>query len=820
LPFLFLEGMEEKTKEQLLGEIQSLQTKISELERTVNKHKEIQEALCDCEEQYRTLVKNVNIGVYRNTGDPQGRFLQANPAIAKMFGYESVEEFMQIPVSDLYQDPEDRKPFVSELLEKGFVKGKELRLRKKDGTPIWSSCTAKVQYNGNGGIKWIDGVIEDITERKRAEEALRESEEKCRTLLDSAIDGILVADIDTRQFFLGNRMICEILGYSKEEIQNLTINDIHPLEDLPYIIGEFEKIARGEITLTEDIPVKRKDGSIFYVDINASTINLNGRRYLLAIFRDITERKSANEEIRKFKTISDAASHGSIITSLEGNVVYANAALAQMHGYTVEELIGKHFSILHAPEQMVFVNKLLNEKLKKEGSFVEEIWHKRKDGSLFPVLINATLIKDGKGSPLFISATVIDISERKRAEKELQALNKQLLKSNRRFKQLALIDSQTGLYNHRYLREIIEKEFHRARRYAHPISVIMFDIDYFKSINDVYGHLFGDLVLKQFTNQLKKMVRGYDTLVRFGGEEFLLISPGTDRPTALALAQRILDAITLYNFGTKKHSVKLKLSLAVASFPEDRISKGADLLDLVDKILNKVKVDGGDKVYSSADIVKEDTPNAKKVKETRDTQLLKDKMEKLTKRANQGLIEAVFAFAKTIKLKDHYTGEHVESTVQYASDIARALNLPKDDIESVKQAAILHDLGKIGISEKILLKKSKLTKREFEEIKKHPQIAADIIRPLHFLHNIIPLILYHHERWDGKGYPSGLRGEDIPIGARIISIADIYQALISQRPYRKAFPQQEAVEIIRKGSGLQFEPKIVDTFLKIVQRKK
>ena len=693
--FLFLEDMEEKTKEQLLQEIQGLQIKVSELERMANKHKGVQEALSDSEEQYRALVENVNIGVYRNTGGPQGRFLQANPAIAKMFGYDSVEEFMKISVSDLYQNPEDRKLFVREMFEKGFVKDKELRLRKKDGTPIWCSCTARVQYNGNGVIKWIDGAIEDITEHKKAV-----------------------------------------------------------------------------------------------------------------------------EETRKFKTISDAASHGSIITNLEGNIIYTNVAMAQMHGYTVEELLGKHFSIFHTPEQMVFVDKLLNEQLKKKGSFIEEIWHKRKDGTLFPMLVNATLIKDGKGEPLFLSATLIDISELKRAEKRLQALNKQLMKSNRRFKELALIDSHTGLFNHRYLTEVIEKEFHRARRYAHPLCVIMFDIDYFKSINDVYGHQFGDLVLKQFANQLKKMVRGYDTVVRFGGEEFLLVCPATDMPTALVLAQRILDAIRLYNFGTQKHTVKLKLSLAVASYPEDSVAKGADLVDLVDKILNKVKVDGGDRVYSSADITKENPEGNKKIKETKDTQVLKEKMEKLTKRANQGLIEAVFAFAKTIKLKDHYTGEHVESTVQYATDIARALDFSKEEIECVKQAAILHDLGKIGISEKILLKKTKLTKGEFEKIKKHPQIAADIIRPLHFLHNIIPLVLYHHERWDGKGYPSGLRGEDIPIGARIIAIADIYQALISQRPYRKAFPRHQAIDIIRKGSGSLFEPKIVDTFLKIVQRKK
>ena len=195
-------------------------------------------------------------------------------------------------------------------------------------------------------------------------------------------------------------------------------------------------------------------------------------------------------------------------------------------------------------------------------------------------------------------------------------------------------------------------------------------------------------------------------------------------------------------------------------------------------------------------------------------------MDKLTKQANQTLIESIFALAKTIELKDHYTGEHVEKTVQYATEIASTLGIPTEEVERIRQAAILHDLGKIGISDKILLKKSKLTKREFEEIKKHPQIAADILRPIHFLHDLIPYIFYHHERWDGKGYPSGLKGNDIPLGARIISLADVYKALISDRPYRKSFPKLEALKLIKKGSGTQFDPGIVKSFLHIINQEK
>jgi len=364
---------------------------------------------------------------------------------------------------------------------------------------------------------------------------------------------------------------------------------------------------------------------------------------------------------------------------------------------------------------------------------------------------------------------------------------------------------------------VIEAEFDRAKRSNQPFSVIMLDIDYFKSINDVYGHQFGDLVLKQFARQLKRIVRKYDMVIRFGGEEFIIISYGTNRITALALAQRISYIVNRYPFGDEQHSVKLKLSAAVASFPEDNINKGVELINLVDQILNKSKEDGGNRVYSSNDIKKLQPLVLDDKNQGTDVRSLEEKIEKLTRRANQSLIEAVFAFAKTIKLKDHYTGEHVENTVYYATETAKRLNLPDDLIEHIRQASMVHDLGKIGISEKILLKKSRLSKSEFEEIKKHTQIGADVLRPIHFFNHIIPLVFYHHERWDGKGYPNGLKGEEIPVGARIVAIADVYQALISDRPYRKAYPKDEALRIIKDGSGTHFDPNIVNTFLTLIQ---
>lgn len=418
-------------------------------------------------------------------------------------------------------------------------------------------------------------------------------------------------------------------------------------------------------------------------------------------------------------------------------------------------------------------------------------------------------------------AAAIGIEEdRKAAEETIFSLNDNLLSLNSKLKRLALIDSHTGLYNHRYLVDVIETELSLAKRLMTPLSVIMLDIDYFKSINDVYGHQFGDLVLKQFAKQLRSSVRRYDVVVRFGGEEFVVISPGLPRQEALVFARRLLDNIYLCNFGDRKHKIKIKLSAAVASYPEDEAVKGISLINIVDKVLAKSKEEGGNRVYSS-DVIKEaGRNNAHRGAGTLKVKFLKDKIEKLTRRGKQSVVESIFAFAKTLELRDHYTGEHVEQTVQYATEIAKVLNLPLEITESIRKAAVLHDLGKIGISDKTLHKKTGLSKKEATEIRKHPQIAADIIRPIQFMHDIIPFILHHHERWDGKGYPAGLKGRQIPIGARIIAVADVYQALTSNRPYHRAYSKATAMKMIKDASGAQFDPEVVAAFLNILSREK
>ncbi len=409
-----------------------------------------------------------------------------------------------------------------------------------------------------------------------------------------------------------------------------------------------------------------------------------------------------------------------------------------------------------------------------------------------------------------------EIARRGEAEIRRLVLNEKLMEANKKLTQLAALDPQTGLYNYRYLSTVIESEFDRAKRAAQPISVIIMDIDYFKSINDVYGHPFGNLVLQQFAAQIKKTVRPYDIVVRYGGEEFVVVSPEMPVVASMYLCQRLLDAVNEANFGDEKHSVKLKVSIAVASYPKDFVTKGQDLIELADRILNRVKEDGGNRFYSSDDMRRRPLVTGHRKQEDLDLNMLKEKIEKLSNRANQSLVEATIAFAKAIKLKDHYSRESLDRSVNYAVKIAEALGLSEEEVDDIRRAAILHDLGKIGISGEILGKASALSEAEMEQVKTHPKIGIDIVGRIASLRGVVPMIFHHHERWDGMGYPNGLRGEQIPLGARVIALTDVYQALTSERPYHKAYSKQTAIRMIRDSVDKQFDPKVADVFLKIL----
>jgi diguanylate cyclase (GGDEF)-like protein/PAS domain S-box-containing protein len=671
-----------------------------------------------------------------------------------------------------------------------------------------------------------EDLHKEIIERKRIENLLKESEARYRSIIEDQTE-MICRLLPNGAIVFVNDAYCRYFKKTRDELIGKLFKPVILEEDRKKVEESVSGLTKDHLVTTQESRIIDSQGKLHWIQWTARAIfveedKLTGYQ---VVGRDITEQKTSaqtlEEQERFLSNIFSSIQDGICVLDKEMNIVRVNSTMEKWYEFNMPLVGKKCYAAYHYADTPCKICPTM-QTLKSGKPAFEPSPKRDANGKIvgwfdlfsFPMLDEKT--GELKGAIEYVR----DITARKQAEEERESLNRELSSSNRKLKQIALMDSLTGLYNQRYLEKVMEAEFHRAKRYAHSLSVVMVDIDYFKSINEVYGFDFGDLILKQFAAQLKKLVRKYDIAIRFGGEEFVILSPGSARPEALGLAQRLLDTLSLYHFGDKRHKVRLKLSFAVVSYPEDRITKGMDLINGADMILNKVKEFGGNKVYSSLDTSKTKYPELSKGSGSKNIRILKDEIDKLTRKANQSSVEAIFAFAKTIELKDHYTGEHVENTVKYAMEIGKALGLQKDEIELVKQAAMLHDLGKVGISENILLKKSKLTKKEFTEIKKHPQIGADIIRPIQYLRRIIPYIFYHHERWDGKGYPSGIRGEEIPLGARIIALADVYQALTSDRPYRKAFTKKKAIDIIKSGAGTQFDPKIVNLFLKILQKEK
>jgi len=289
-----------KTKEQLIDELEKLRQQIAKLEISEARYKGAKEVLLESEDEFRTFMETASDLMHVTNKD--GYFIYVNDATAKTLGY-SKEEMIGMHITELIRKEDIKNEFdlkFEELIAKGIICLEPVWVTK-DGKEIYGEIKVVAIYDSDGRYTGARAVFRDITDRKLAEERLRESDLKFRAIFDNVTDGLLLVNVGNKKFYMGNKMICQMLDYDQEEIKNLGIQDIHPKEDLPYVFDQLEKQLKGEIKIARDIPVKRKDGSVFLVDINSVTIVLSGKIYLIYIFRDITERKEEEKTRRKLQ---------------------------------------------------------------------------------------------------------------------------------------------------------------------------------------------------------------------------------------------------------------------------------------------------------------------------------------------------------------------------------------------------------------------------------------------------------------------------------------------------------------------------------------
>ncbi|OZM56661.1 hypothetical protein CIB95_10575 [Lottiidibacillus patelloidae] len=409
---------------------------------------------------------------------------------------------------------------------------------------------------------------------------------------------------------------------------------------------------------------------------------------------------------------------------------------------------------------------------------------------LFTLREAATSIQEGKdyeGLNLNASYEINEVAD---------AFNKMVYKlEDRYFK--SITDPLTGTYNSAFFKHKLQQHIQTANKLKQSVSLLFCDIDNFKKLNDHEGHVYGDKVLKDIAQLIKDNVRSEDIVCRYGGEEFVVIMPNIDERLAYNQAEKIRNLVALH--GNNSILTPISISIGLASYPDD--ANEQDFIHLADQAMYTAKSLGKNRVVKVSEIDK----------------LKKESYSRNTKDNQGNLLRTIISLTKAVEAKDSYTHSHSEMVSKYAGILASSMGLEDEEVKRISIAGLLHDIGKIGIPDSILNKEGKLTEEEIKTMKTHPELGYNILAFVDELEEVLPYVLYHHERPDGKGYPEGIKGNEIPLGAKIISVVDAFHSMTSARPYRKQpLTVPLAIKQLKNGKGTQFDEEVVNHFLSII----
>ncbi len=462
----------------------------------------------------------------------------------------------------------------------------------------------------------------------------------------------------------------------------------------------------------------------------------------------------------RYREILATMEEGYYEVDLAGNFTFFNDSLCSIFGCTRDQLMGVNYKQLYKDPKIVFepYNRVYKSGMpEKTANLPIATW----DGRHIYIEVSITLKQDQDGQPAGFRGVVRDITERKHYEERL--------------KYLSFHDQLTDLYNRAYF----DNELNRldaSREY--PISIIACDLDGLKLINDTLGHGSGDRLLVNCAGILKEVLRSSDVLARVGGDEFAILLPRTDYYLGKGIAKRIKARVDYYN---RSHG-NLPLSISMGLATTDNNDSG-NIFD----------------AYKEADDL-----------------MYRDKIHKGTGAKSQIISSLMAALGE----RDYITEGHASRLEELCKKIGKEIGLSTKQLSDLILLAHVHDLGKVGIPDKILFKEGPLNEEEWKTMKTHPEKGHRIASASKDLKDIADLILKHHEHWDGQGYPEGIKGEDIPVECRVLAIADAYDAMTSDRPYRKAMHPDEAIAELRKYSGKQFDPSLINVFLKLISYSK
>lgn len=720
------------------------------------------------EENLTITLQSIGDGVIAT--DNSGRITRMNRQAEKLMGWK-LNEVEGKPLNDVFTIVSARtgKPALNpvyKVMQTGKTEGmaNDTTLISRDGTKRQIADSAAPIFDNDKNITGVVMVFSDVTEQYQAREALRESEARFRLLAENAQDLIyryrLLPDYGLDYV---SPSTTSITGYTPEEYYrdpSLTVKTFHP-EDRHLL----EQIAEGKILIDDPLVHRliRKDGRELWIEQRNTPI-YDESGLLIAvegIARDITEIKKAEKEIliqkAHFEALFRNTKDAIVYFDTERNGFNINKQFTEMFGFELEEIKGKNLATVIDPQGRVTDYSSLRILSGEDVKYETQRFNKL--GEPIEVLI--------KGGPVYIDGQITggysiysDITNRKQAEKELKYISRH--------------DKLTDMYNRTYFEE--QLMYLEGRNDKYPITIVSIDVDGLKLINDTMGHVVGDKLLITCAKILKQCIHSNDILARVGGDEFIVIMPNTERKTGEEMLKRIQTTAARYNIDNPQLPISISMGMATT----------------VDKSIS-VK-----EVYRNADDL-----------------MYNSKLHKGAS-AKSHIISTLMT---TLGERDYITEGHGRRLSDLSLKMGEVKGLSSSQLDNLKLLAQVHDLGKVGIPDKILLKKGALNEKEWEIMRQHSEKGFRIAVSSPELSGIADLILKHHERWDGKGYPLGISDEEIPIECRILSIVDAYDAMTSDRPYSKARSVEEAINEIKRCAGTQFDPELVDLFLSILKRQ-
>ncbi len=709
-----------------------------------------------------SALMNISEAVIISNMDAE--IIYANQMVKKLHGYEPEELIGRAAdVLNVNQMNEEERSIMIKTLDAGQTYSSTELSRRKDGSTFLCEYSI-TPIRGDKHASAI-GVQRDITDRTRIMEALKESNERFEQLTQHS--RAIAWEVDKNGVFTYvSGVIQTVFGYEKNELA--AKGDIFALM-LPSVRDKMRRIFKYALKKESSFsnlicPFLDKSGNVVYLTISGIP-KFNEDRVLrsyrgLAI--DITEKAKMERRIideeEKYRTTLLSVGEGVISTDRLGNITVMNPLAEKMTGWLQQEVAGKSLAmalVVLDEETGTICENPADIVLQTADSFKPNYPTilASKSGKEIPIEIIAAPIKNnGEISGVIIVFRDFSVHREKQNQIEF----------------LSFHDHLTGLYNRRYLEQALKKMDIRSNL---PLTVMSLDVNGLKLTNDAFGHSMGDRLLQTVADILRKVCRIDDVVARIGGDEYAILLPRTDADKAEKIKQRILRAAS-----------KVKLETVVVSLA-------------VGYSVKKKMPERIETVFMQAD------------------QLMYKEKISLGKTMRNQTIDRVL---QDINSKFEQEKVHTEKVSHYSYSIANALDLCEKDKNEISVAGLLHDVGKIMIPTDILNKPGKLTNEEFNIIRRHPETGYQILKSVDEYVTIAKYVLHHHERWDGTGYPSGLKGEEIPLQARIIAVSDAYEAMTATRPYQKTLTIDEAKAELKKYSGTQFDPAIVKVFLEAV----